>query len=58
MSELAYGNYSLLDNQQESPLYTAKYDYTALGKFLSIDLTRNKSIEKKSFSFRILIVCV
>ncbi|CAG9806107.1 unnamed protein product [Chironomus riparius] len=32
MSELAYGNYSLLDNQQESPLYTAKYDYSALGE--------------------------
>lgn len=58
MSELAYGNYSLLDNQQESPLYTAKYDYTALGKFLSIDLTTNKSNENYSLSFRIIIVCV
>lgn len=31
-NELVYGNYALLDNQQESPLYTAKYDYSAQGE--------------------------
>jgi hypothetical protein len=31
-NELVYGNYALLDNHQESPLYTAKYDYTAQGE--------------------------
>lgn len=39
MSEIeAYGNYSLLDNHQESPLYTAKYDYKAQGMFLILHI--------------------
>lgn len=56
MSELTYGNYSLLDNQQESPLYTAKYDYTALGKSslsIDIDLKKNKLMKTNFHSLSV-----
>lgn len=42
-----YGNFTILDNQQESPLYTAKYDYNAQGENKRMMIKKHTYNKKK-----------